>query len=136
MAGDPIPPQVRQFVTDRIHSTAELELLLLLRGDGDVSSAGRGWSARRAGEELRMPVAWAAGQLAAMQATGLLSLQHGPDGGEPAYCYAPGADAARLVDQLAEAYRHRKTRVVALIYAAESSGATSFADAFRMRRRP
>lgn len=129
MAGDPIPLSVRQFVAERISSAAELELLLMLR-----RNPARAWSPAIAAQEMRMPVPWAADRLAAMRATGLLALEAGQDEHELAYCYAPPPSLARVIDQLADAYRDRKTRVVSLIFE-DSSDAQVFADAFRIRRR-
>ncbi len=126
VAADPIPLPVRQFVAEHISSAVQLELLLLLRRD-----PARAWPPAIAAREMRMPVSWAAGQLAAMRATGLLAVQ---DEREPAYCYAPPARLARVIDDLADAYRNRKTRVVSLIFE-DSSDAQAFADAFRIRRR-
>ena len=129
MAADPIPLPVRHFVAEHISSAVQLELLLLLRRD-----PAQAWSPAIAAQEMRMPIPWAAGQLAGMRATGLLGLQAGQDEHEPAYCYAPPAGLARVIDDLADAYRNRKTRVVSLIFE-DSSDAQAFADAFRIRRR-
>ncbi len=79
-----------------------------------------------------MPVPWAAGQLAAMHATGLLVEEAGD---ERRYLYEPAAHLRRLVDEVAVAYRERKTRVVAVIFGEPTSDAQTFADAFRVRRR-
>ncbi len=91
-----------------------------------------GWSAETAARQTRMPVPWAAGQLAAMHATGLLGKDASDEG---RYLYEPAADLRRLVDEMAVAYRERKTRVVAVIFGEAASDAQSFADAFRVRRR-
>ena len=120
-----LSPQARRFLADHIHSTAELELLLMMRRD-----AVTGWTAETAGGEMRMPVPWAAGQLATMRASGLLAL----DAAAECYRYRPAPDLDRTVAEVADAYRIRKTRVVALIFAEPSSDARSFADAFRLRR--
>jgi len=118
---------VREFIAERFTSTSELELLLLLR-DNPLAS----WSAETAARQLRMPVPWAAGQLAAMHATGLLAEEAEDD---RRYRYDPTAQLGRLVDGVAMAYRERKTRVVSVIFGEPTSDAQSFADAFRVRRR-
>jgi len=124
---DELSSPARRFLADHITSTAELDLLLLMRREATT-----GWTAEALGVEMRMPVPWAAGQLATMRATGLLSL----DPAAERYRYAPAPELERAVTEIAEAYKARKTRVVALIYAEPDSDAKSFADAFRLRRKP
>jgi len=104
-----------------------LELLLLLRKDPTEA-----WSAETAAREMRMPVPWTVGQLAAMHATGLLVAE---GGNEHRYRYQPAAHLRQLVDEVAVAYRERKTRVVSVIFGEPITDARSFADAFRVRRR-
>jgi len=123
---DGFSSQARRFLADHINSTAELELLLLVR------RGATGWNAEAVGSEMRMPIPWAAGQLATMRATGLLSF----DPASESYRYAPAPELERTVAEIAEAYKSRKTRVVALIFAEPASDAESFADAFRLRRKP
>lgn len=123
MAPDAISPEVKAFLARHVHSTAELEVLLLLhRGPADM------WTPERAAESLRMPVPWTAERLATMEETGLAVA----DGA--GFRYRRDGHSARTVDQLAVAYRERKTRVVALLYSG-GSDAESFADAFRLKRR-
>lgn len=124
MAPDQIPTEVKHFLAQHVHSTAELEVLLLLhRAPTEM------WTPERAAEALRMPVPWTAGQLTTMEAAGLAAA----DGA--GFRYNRDGASTRTVDQLAVAYRERKTRVVSLLYAGTSDAGT-FADAFRLRRRP
>lgn len=118
--------EVHGFLAEHVHSTAELDLLLLMRRD-----PAREWTPEAAGAELRMPVPWAAGQLATLRAMGVLAAAPGAD----AYHYAAAPELARVVDAVADAYRTHKTRVVSLIYSEPAGDAESFADAFRIRRR-
>jgi hypothetical protein len=53
-----ISPEVRQFVVERIHSVAQLELLLVLRRDPSVE-----WTVPMASAEMRYPRDWVAEQL-------------------------------------------------------------------------
>lgn len=55
-----ISPEVRQFVVERIHSVAQLELLLVLRRDPSVE-----WTVPMASAEMRYPRDWVAEQLLA-----------------------------------------------------------------------
>jgi len=126
VASDQFPPELKAFVARHLHSTAELEVLLLLhRSRSEV------WTPERAAEALRMPVPWTAEQLVKMQEAGLAA----PEGA--GFRYQSDGPSARTVDQLATAYRDRKTRVVSLLYSSGSGGsdAESFADAFRLKRR-
>ena len=123
MKPDAFPRELEAFVGRHLHSTAELEVLLLLhRSRTEV------WTPERAAVALRMPVAWTAEQLVKMEQAGLAAA----DGA--GYRYLADGSSAPVVEQLAIAYRDRKTRVVSLIYSA-GSDAESFADAFRIRRR-
>lgn len=122
MNPDGFPRALEAFVARHLHSTAELEVLLLLhRSRTEV------WTPERAAVALRMPVPWTAEQLVKMEEAGLATA----DGA--GLRYRSEGPSAHLVDQLAIAYRDRKTRVVSLLYSA-GSDAESFADAFRIRR--
>jgi len=124
VAPDEIPTEVKRFVAQHVHSTAELEVLLLLHG-----TPAQMWTPERAAEALRMPLPWTAGQLATMQESGLLAAEGA------GFRYRPDGADSRTVDLLATAYRDRKTRVVSLLYSSSGSDAESFADAFRLKRR-
>jgi hypothetical protein len=52
-----ISPDVHRFVTERIHSVAQLELLLMLHRDPPVE-----WTAEAAAREMRYPTDWAAAE--------------------------------------------------------------------------
>jgi hypothetical protein len=121
-----ISPDVRRFVAERIHSVAQLELLLILHRDPSVE-----WTAESAGREMRYPTDWAAAQLLAFQRTGLV----GSRGGErPTYRYRPRTGLDRIVDELAETFSRRRTTITALIFSGAGEDVQRFSDAFRLRR--
>lgn len=127
MAGG-VPHDVQRFIADNIDSAAQLEVLLLLRGEPD-----REWSAADVSRALVSTPQSAALRLADLDDRRLLARSDGPDG--PCYRYAPGgAQADRTIAALAEAYAKRKTAVIRLIFSRPSERVTSFADAFRIRR--
>ncbi|MBI5104369.1 MAG: hypothetical protein HZB46_05170 [Solirubrobacterales bacterium] len=91
-------------------SVLELELLLLVRDQR------RSWTAADAALELRAPVDWVSGRLAGLAEGGVLA----PQAGEPPSFRLRDDDClAQLVDELADAYRRRRTSVISLIHAEE-----------------
>jgi hypothetical protein len=62
-----ISPEVRRFVLERIHSVAQLELLLMLHRDPSVE-----WTAETAGREMRYPADLAAAELLGLRRAGLV----------------------------------------------------------------
>ena len=126
MQPDEIQPELRAFVVDRIHSVAQLELLLLLRSD-----ASKPWTAAEAGRSLYISPEMAAGLLGAMQRQNLLvcdasatNFRYGP----------PDQQVDRRVGELAELYAARRVTVITLIYTEPVDKLQRFADAFRFSR--
>lgn len=122
---EPISPAVRRFVAERIHSVAELELLLMLHRDPSVE-----WTAESAGREMRFPADWVAQQLVGFERAGLLGESGRP---QSRYRYRPTDALARVVDELAETFSRRRTTVTALIYSGAGKDVQCFSDAFRLR---
>jgi hypothetical protein len=116
---------MRRFVGERIHSVAQLELLLILHRDPSVE-----WTAESAGRELRYPSDWVAQQLAGFQRTGLV----GRGAGEHrTYRYRARPRLARIVDELAETFSRRRSTITELIYRRAQADMECFSDAFRLR---
>ena len=122
-----ISPDVRQFIAERIHSVAQLELLLMLHRDPSVE-----WTAESAGREMRYPVDWAAEQLLGFQRAGLLRAR---GRAERSYRYGPAATLSRVVDELADTFSRRRSSVTALIFSGEGRDVRCFSDAFRVTRK-
>src|SRR5687768_7335279 len=101
------PADIKQFIADHIDTVAQLELLLLLRGDP------KPWTSQEAGQALYSAADVIALQLADLQAKGLLVL--GPV--ENSYVYRPQRpELAGLVDRLADLYRERRVAVITAVY--------------------
>jgi hypothetical protein len=126
VAGEPLSAGARYFITTHIRSVRQLELLLLLH-----AGAARHWTAHEVAAHLRVAEAWAAAELDAMRAAGLLASDGEAD---PAYCYAAPAADDRWVAELAEAYLRRKTTVIHAVLNAMDSDVKALSDAFRLRR--
>jgi hypothetical protein len=122
-----ISPDVRQFVAERIHSVAQLELLLMLHRDPSLE-----WTAESAGREMRYPADWAAAQLVGFRDAGLVRVR----GREtPTYRYRPRSGLGRIVDELAETFSRRRSSVTTLIFSGEGRDVRCFSDAFRVQRK-
>jgi hypothetical protein len=94
---DEIPSHVRQFLEERIHSVAQIELLLLLKKD-----PARTWTAPDASRALAVPLEMAATHLAELQTAGLLSMVSASLAG---YRYQPNtAELSQLVESLGQVY--------------------------------
>lgn len=126
MPAGPVPPDVRRFIVDHIHSVAQLEVLLLLQRDGDVA-----WTAEEVAREMRYPPGWAATQLVDYCRAGLVAEVPGE---ETRYRYAPSPRLAGAVEALADLYPRRRTTVTRLIFAPREDDVQLFSDAFRIRR--
>jgi len=124
---DEIPSHVRLFLEERIHSVAQIELLLLLKKD-----PGRTWTAPDASRALAVPAEMAATHLAELQTAGLLSMV---SASQAAYRYQPNtAELDELVESLAQVYQERRVSVITLIYSKPVDKVRTFADAFRFRK--
>ena len=124
MSGADLPEPVRRLIRDCIDSASELEILLLLHRTPD-----RSWRAADVDAELRTGEEIARTGLDSLTAAGLASA----DG--DAYRFAPSSDdRRRAVEELADAYAHRRVRVIEFLYKQPSERITLFSDAFKLRR--
>jgi hypothetical protein len=120
-----VPAPVRGFISSHIVSVSQLEVLLLLRAAAD-----KRWTAPEVARALVMQPEAAGGWLEDLASRGLAGeTEHG-------YRYAPpNAELDEVVDALAESYANYRVAVIGLIFARPSERITSFADAFRIRKR-
>ena len=138
MVDDGIPARVKQLITEHVDSVMQLEVLLLLAGQG--GQAARGWTAAELAQQLRVDPAWVDTTLRGLAATGLVTLTDSGASGAaaaaaPEFRYAPrNAELAATVNELADAYAHRRVTVIGLIFAKPTDKIRSFADAFRLRK--
>lgn len=125
MAETGVPASVRGFISSHIVSVAQLEVLLLLRAAADKK-----WTAPEVARALVTQPEAAAGWLEDLRQRGLAGES------EDTYRYAPANEELdEIVDALAESYANYRVAVIGLIFARPSERITSFADAFRIRRK-
>jgi hypothetical protein len=121
-----ITDEVEALITGHIDSVEKLEILLLLHGDRTQV-----WSPAIVSRELRRNPSSVARCMSQLAGASLIS------GSESKGYGFPGADPAvgRTVDRLAETYAARRVAVVQLIVSNPMDSVTTFADAFRFRRK-
>lgn len=127
MASDALSPAARRFLADHVNSVMVLDLLLLLHRGPEAT-----WTAQTVTGELRCAESWAAVQLSVLHAVGLAAPDPAVEGG---FRFAPDAQQARLLDEIVEANRRRRTALIRLIVASMNSDVQAFSDAFRLRKR-
>ena len=121
-----VPDDVAQLIESHIDSVEKLEILLLLRGERD-----RVWTSDQVSRELRRNPSSVSRGLSQLAGRGLLagSMREG-------YCFDPPDPALESqVDRLADTYATRRVSVIQLIVANPMDSVTTFADAFRLRRK-
>jgi hypothetical protein len=121
--GGDIPEAVRRFLVEHIDSVSLLDALLLIRATPE-----KRWTPAELGRALVTGERLAATQLRTLRDHRLVRDEDG------AFRYAPAASEGGTIDALAECYARRRHTVIGLIYGSPTRGATSLADAFRLRR--
>ena len=118
-----IPGDASDLIVKHIHSVAQLETLLFLRGRPDVLA-----TAEVVAREQKIGGDMAADLLADLAGRGFL--EETTDG----FRYKPSSSLAKGVDAVASAYGTYRVAIINLIFSKPSEGVQSFADAFRVRR--
>ena len=114
---------VLRFVAASFPSVWALELLLTLKTERRV------WTREELVAALRASELVVSKALDALVAAGLISIESG--GGR----YLPvNQDVADCVERVEQLYRTRANKVRRAIVSAQTSSATAFADAFKLRR--
>lgn len=122
-----IPEDVQRFVLEKIDSVAQLEALLLLRGNPD-----RDWAARALAARLYIGEEQTAELLLALRAQGFVAV-NAQDAS--LYRFQPAtAELAHMLDRLAEIYAKHLVPVTNLIHSKPKPRIQQFADAFRLRK--
>jgi hypothetical protein len=131
---DGIPARVKQLITEHVDSVMQLEVLLLLAGQGGQPA--RGWTPAELAQQMRVDAAWVDTTLRGLAATGLAAMTDTGAGAAAAqFSYAPRTpELAATVKELAEAYADRRVTVIGLIFAKPTDKLRTFADAFRLRK--
>jgi hypothetical protein len=125
---DLIPDDVKQFILENIDSVAQLEGLLLLRGNPDTP-----WNLEAISQRLFTNEQETTDLLEHLNLLGLVTIQKS----QPSiYRYQPDTTELKtMVDQLAEAYRKYLIPVTNLIHSKPQLKIQQFADAFKLRKR-
>lgn len=127
MISSPIPDDVRQFILEKIDSVAQLEALLLLRGNPSDD-----WNVAAVAKRLYVEETQARTALTRSLEEKLLIVS--PT--EPRrYRYQPESpELGRMMDRLSEIYAKHLVPVTNLIHSKPKSRVQEFADAFKFRK--
>ncbi|HEX8834436.1 MAG TPA: hypothetical protein VF719_09560 [Abditibacteriaceae bacterium] len=122
-----ITEELKKFIHTHINSVEQLEVLLLLR-----SNSQQEWSAREVSQKLFIQPESAAGRLADLHGSNLLTVR---EEGQKLYRYQPQSGALdQHVGSLDRAYKERKDAVIRLIFSRPVDNIRVFSNAFRIRR--
>lgn len=119
-----LPADVRRFILTSVPSVPYLEAVLLLRAEPV-----KDWDAAELARRLYVSERTAADLLEQLRSSGMAQESTGP-----AVRYAPTAELAALIDQVAQAYASNLVGVTDLIHSRIDRRAQQFADAFRFRK--
>ena len=126
MVDDLIPAEVQQFILKSIDSIAQLEALLLLRGQPQEI-----WSISAVAQRLYITEQETSILLARLHAEGLIAVKEG----EPKYQYQPSSvELGEMVKRMAEIYAKHLVPVTKLIHSKPRTRIQEFADAFKLRK--
>jgi predicted AAA+ superfamily ATPase len=119
-----IPEDVRRLISENIDSIAQLEGLLLLRGNPE-----QGYNPEHIAERLYISPSESETLLLQLMERGFLI----KDG--QLYIYKPRSEElSQMVDKLADTYAHYLLPVTHLIHSKSRSRVQEFANAFRIRK--
>lgn len=125
MLDSPIPIDVREFIVRNIDSIAEVEALLLLRGEPAVC-----WNVAAVAARLYITETVASNALEKLHALGVAARG---DGGSRYQCASVDLEAS--VDRLIDSYSRYLIPVTNLIHTKSASRVREFADAFHFTKR-
>jgi hypothetical protein len=123
---DGIPPRVSQFILDNVDSIELLEVLLMLAGH-----PGTAFTTVEVSDHLRTAPSSAANRLTMLRDRKLVDQLPGDR-----YRLRADPELAKLVSEVAQAYRDWRVRVVTLIYSRPSNVVRVFTDAFVLKKGP
>lgn len=127
MPSEGISPDVREFIFEHIDAVEHLEVLMLLRDYRDQE-----WDSASVSRQLRTHQDSAARRLEALEVSGLLVSRSGTT---QVYQYqTKSTELESIIEQLAEAWRVRKHRVLELIFS-PTKRARSISRAFQFKQR-
>lgn len=128
MIDEIIPEDVKQFILQHIDSVAQLECLLLLQADPQIS-----WSAATIAKELYINEAQAEALLAQLSAQGTLVKIE--DNLPILYRYQPKSpEVEHMMVRVVSLYKQYLVPITHLIHSKPKTRVQEFADAFRIRK--
>jgi hypothetical protein len=120
---DEFPKDVKEFISQHIHSLAQLEVLLMLYREPE-----RSWTADQVTNNLYLQRKMVEDILADLVGRGFAAEK------DAAFYYKhPGDVVHALIERLAQLYLERRVTVISEIFAKPADSARAFADAFRLR---
>jgi hypothetical protein len=119
-----IPRSVEIFLSERIHSVYELELLLILRANREKE-----WTPLNAAHAIRVEGDAVVSKLNDLCSAGLVQCRN--SGKESFYRYSPETrEVDALVDDLAVVYENSRVRITSMIVNNAFDNIRTFADEF------
>lgn len=116
--------ELETFLRERLTSSEQIEIVLLLRQD-----TARSWTAPEVSTTLGTPAESTAMRLFLLASNGVIIFE---GSGTPRYRYT-GADAA-IVDELAEIWTERRDALSGIVDLGTRDPLRSFADAFKLKK--
>lgn len=116
---------LERFIRERLPSTEQVEIVLLLRAEPE-----RAWSAPEVSQRLGTPPESTAMRLFLLASNGVVTFDG--TGGVPKYRHNP-ADQA-LIDELAEVFEARPGAIYDVVGAPTRDPIRSFSDAFKLKK--
>lgn len=127
MGNDFIPEEIEQFILKYLDSIAQLECLLLLRGDQQTL-----WGVENLAQRLYISERDTREILTRLCNDGLIAVKRGKP---RSYKYQPNApELQQLVDRLSDLYARYLVPITNLIHSKPKSRVREFADAFKLRK--
>lgn len=124
---DPLPEDVRRFLSGNIGSIWHLEVLLLLQGEPHKT-----WAAQQTASTLYIDVNMTEVLLENLRNAGLVHFDSTAKG----YRFQVGNDGvSATISEIATLYRQRRLSVISAIYSESRDEIRNFADAFHMRKK-
>jgi len=120
---DEFPKDVKEFISQHVHSLAQLEVLLMLHRE-----PGRSWTAEQVTSSLYLQRQMVEGLLADLVGRGFAVQENAT------FRYKSAGDVVHgVIERLGQLYQERRVTVISEIFAKSSSSARAFAEAFRLR---
>jgi hypothetical protein len=116
---------LERFIRERLPSTEQIEIVLLLRAERD-----RAWSAPEVSQRLGTPPESTAMRLFLLASNGVVAFDGA--GALPRYRYNAADEA--LIDELAEVHSKSPGAIYDLVGAPARDPLRSFADAFKLKK--